>query len=225
MNASCRARSRRRCVPATIAALVHLLALLSGCAADPVEDTARYEVDLSGAPIRGAANPAVVLVEFIDIECPYCASTARNTKALLDLYPEELQLAFRHYPLESIHARALSAAIAVECAGEQGLFWQMLDSLVAPDARLSDPALREHAEALELDLDAFERCLSSEGPVERIARDRRLAGELGVRATPTIFLNGRRLVGARSVDALAGLVEEELWRSSAATDPDAGIGQ
>ncbi len=204
---------------------IALTLAVAGCADRPADlENRRYAVDLDGAPRRGAEAPSAVLVEFIDIECPYCAAGARNARALLERYPDELQIAFRHYPLSSMHPHALSAAVAVECAGEQGRFWQMLERLVAPDARLSDPALLEHAAALGLEMAAFSACLGSEAPRERIERDQQQAQALGVRATPTFFLNGLRLVGLRSVDDLAALVDEELWRL-AQQDPDAGAGE
>ncbi len=197
---------------------------LCACAETPKsDDDTRYEVDLRGAPLKGASDPRVVLVEFIDIECPYCAVTARHAQTLLERYPDDLALAFRHYPLSSVHEYAMGAAVAAECADAQGLFWPMLERLVAVDARLHSAALLEHAEATGLDMEAFTACLDSQVPLDEIARDQALAADLSVRATPTMFLNGRRLVGMRTVDEFTALMEEELARlSQAAGEADAG---
>ena len=217
--------SKRRQLAAIPLGLLCALALgLPACAETPKsDDDARYEVDLRGAPLKGASDPKVVLVEFIDIECPYCAVTARNAQTLLGRYPDVLAIAFRHYPLSSVHEYALGAAVAAECADAQSLFWPMLERLVAPDARLHSAALLDHAEATGLDMEAFTACLDSQAPLDEIARDQALAAELGVRATPTMFLNGRRLVGMRTVDEFTSLVEEELARlSQEIAGPDAG---
>ncbi|MDR0967073.1 MAG: DsbA family protein [Myxococcales bacterium] len=201
----------RRC-----AALLLLLAvglgLIAGCAEEIAEDTTRYEIDLSDSPARGASRPSVVLVEFIDIQCPYCATALRRSTDLLERYPDDLQLVFKHFPVPAIHTRAMPAAIAVECARAQGRFWEMLDRLVASEASLSEDALVEHAEALDLDMAAFHVCQASQPPLDRILRDQAQGVALHVQATPTSFLNGRRIVGLPSTQRLIELIEQEMAR-------------
>ena len=191
-------------------ALLVLAALAGACAGELAVDMTRHEIDLTGAPVRGAAEPRVVLVEFIDIECPYCAAGARLTQELLALYPDALQVAFRHYPIPSLHEHALDAAIAVECAGEQQRFWEMLDRLVAPDARLDAAALAGHAAALGLDAAAYQACRTSTPPAARVNADWQAGRALDITATPTFFLNGLRVVGLRSRSDFVALIDREL---------------
>lgn len=85
-------------------------------------------VPVSGSPVRGPADAWVTLVEFSDFECPYCASVQATIDQLRLAYPADVRVVFKHYPL-SFHAHARAAAIAAECAGEQGRFWEMHDAI------------------------------------------------------------------------------------------------
>jgi protein-disulfide isomerase len=125
-----------------------------------------------------------VVIEYADLECPYCAQAHLILKRL------PVQRAFRHFPVISKHPRARVLAAAAEAAGVQGRFWEMHDSLLEDQGHLDDPHLWRRAEELGLDLDRFEADRRSEALAERVERDFRTGIRAGVTTTPTQFLNG-----------------------------------
>jgi protein-disulfide isomerase len=125
-----------------------------------------------------------VVIEYADLECPYCASAHLILKQL------PVQRVFRHFPVVSKHPRARVLAAAAEAAGLQGRFWEMHDSLLEDQGHLDDPHLWRRAEELGLDLDRFEADRRSEALAERVERDFRTGIRAGVTTTPTQFLNG-----------------------------------
>ena len=106
--------------------------------------------------VRGAVDGRVTLVEYGDFQCPYCGDAYPVVRALLKDFPW-LRFVFRHMPLSDLHPRALAAAEAAEAAGAQGRFWDMHDRLFENQHALSDEQLREHAAALGLDVERFDR--------------------------------------------------------------------
>jgi protein-disulfide isomerase len=131
----------------------------------------------------------VVLIEYGDYECPYCA---RADVVLADLAVTRV---FRHFPVVSKHPRARVLAHAAEAAALQGAFWEMHDSLYADQGRLDDPHLWERARRLGLDLDRFEADRRSDAVAERVARDFRAGVRAGIVTTPTLFVDGVRYPG------------------------------
>ena len=125
-----------------------------------------------------------MVIEYADLECPYCASAHLILKQL------PVQRVFRHFPVVSKHPRARVLAAAAEAAGLQGRFWEMHDSLLEDQGHLDDPHLWRRAEELGLDLDRFEADRRSEALAERVERDFRTGIRAGVTTTPTQFLNG-----------------------------------
>jgi protein-disulfide isomerase len=125
-----------------------------------------------------------VVIEYADLECPYCASAHLILKQL------PVQRVFRHFPVVSKHPRARVLAAAAEAAGLQGRFWEMHDSLLEDQGHLDDPHLWRRAEELGLDLERFEADRRSEALAERVERDFRTGIRAGVTTTPTQFLNG-----------------------------------
>jgi protein-disulfide isomerase len=125
-----------------------------------------------------------VVIEYADLECPYCAQAHLILKRL------PVQRVFRHFPVISKHPRARVLAAAAEAAGVQGRFWEMHDSLLEDQGHLDDPHLWRRAEELGLDLDRFEADRRSEALAERVERDFRTGIRAGVTTTPTQFLNG-----------------------------------
>jgi protein-disulfide isomerase len=125
-----------------------------------------------------------VVIEYADLECPYCASAHLILKQL------PVQRVFRHFPVVSKHPRARVLAAAAEAAGLQGRFWEMHDSLLEDQGHLDDPHLWRRAEELGLDVARFESDRRSEVVAERVERDFRTGIRAGVATTPTQFLNG-----------------------------------
>jgi protein-disulfide isomerase len=125
-----------------------------------------------------------VVLEYADLECPYCA------RAHLILKRLRITRVFRHFPVTSKHPRARVLACAAEAAALQGRFWEMHDSLLEDQAHLDQPHLWERARALDLDLDRFERDRRSDEVAERVERDFRSGIRAGIVTTPTQFVDG-----------------------------------
>jgi len=130
-----------------------------------------------------------VVIEYADLECPYCA------KAHLILKQLPITRVFRHFPVTSKHPRARVLAAAAEAAGLQGKFWEMHDSLLEDQGHLDDPHLWDRATRLGLDLERFEADRRSPPVGERIDDDFQSGIRAGVATTPTQFLNGTAFPG------------------------------
>jgi protein-disulfide isomerase len=126
-----------------------------------------------------------VVIEYADLECPYCA------KAHLILKELPITRVFRHFPVVSKHPRARVLAAAAEAAGLQGKFWEMHDSLLEDQGHLDDPHLWERARRMGLDIDQFEADRRSPAVAERVERDFHTGIRAGVATTPTQFLSGK----------------------------------
>jgi protein-disulfide isomerase len=125
-----------------------------------------------------------VVIEYADLECPYCA------RAHLILKQLPVKRVFRHFPVVSKHPRARVLAGAAEAAGLQGRFWEMHDSLLEDQGHLDDPHLWRRARELGLDLERFEVDRRSAAVAERVEHDFRGGIRAGVTTTPTQFVDG-----------------------------------
>jgi protein-disulfide isomerase len=125
-----------------------------------------------------------VVIEYADLECPYCAAAHLVLKRL------DITRVFRHFPVTSKHPRARVLAAAAHAAGQQGCFWEMHDSLLEDQGHLDDPHLWERARRLGLDLERFEGDRRSEETAARVERDFNGGIRAGVTTTPTQFLAG-----------------------------------
>jgi protein-disulfide isomerase len=137
-----------------------------------------------------------VVIEYADLECPYCA------KAHLILKELRVTRVFRHFPVVSKHPRARVLAAAAEAAGRQGRFWEMHDSLLEDQGHLDDPHLWERAERFGLDLDRFERDRRAAAVAERVERDFNSGIRAGVATTPTQFVDGSAFPGVPGASLL-----------------------
>ena len=156
--------------------------------------------------IRGPAEAKVTLVEYGDLECPFCGQAEPVVRELLaDI--GDLRYVWRHLPLTDVHPRAQLAAEASEAASAQGKFWEMHDVLLDHQDTLSPKDLVEHARALGLDVDRFSEDLRRHTYASRIAEDVDGADLSGVSGTPTFFVNGLRHYGAYDVETLTAAVQ------------------
>ena len=140
-----------------------------------------------------------MVIEYADLECPYCAKAHLILKAL------PITRVFRHFPVTSKHPRARVLAAAAEAAGLQGRFWEMHDSLLEDQGHLDDPHLWERAERLGLDLERFELDRRSAAVADRVERDFHTGIRAGVATTPTQFLSGTPYPGVPGARFTAGL--------------------
>ncbi len=165
----------------------------------------------------GSQNAPITLEEFGDFECPPCGMLHPILKQLESEYgPVKLRLIFREFPLVPTHAHALAAARAAEAAGLQGKFWEMHDMIYEHQKDWHDafdvrPIFEEYATKIGLDLNQFRRDNSSEIVEQRIFLDGKRGHSLGVKGTPTVFLNGREVpFESLAPDKLKALINGEL---------------
>jgi len=179
----------------------------------PVNDPPAVVMPLGGSPQSGPADAWLTAVEFGDFQCPYCVRVQPTLDEIRARYGDDLRIVWKNLPLD-FHDRAMPAAIAAVCAAQFGEFWSMYEAIY-DFAALSDAALHEFA-ALLISTDllpAWEACLSTQAPRDRIAADKALAAEAGIRGTPTLVINGRIVVGAASFDEYRAVFDRELARA------------
>lgn len=168
--------------------------------APEVEDISRSNLSLSigNAPTLGAGGASVVMIEFSDFECPFCAKYSNETFDEIDgefIRAGQVQYVVKHYPLEEIHRSALTAAQAAECAHSQGRFWDLRKALFANQRKLAQVSWSDLSTSVGLNPEAFERCMANLGS-STIVADLREGKRLGVVSTPTFFFGRRSADGA-----------------------------
>jgi Na+/H+ antiporter NhaA len=189
---------------------LRIRALLAGDA--PIVDLA-VPVDPEHDHVRGPAEAPVTLVEYGDLECPYCGQAEPAIRELLAAFGD-LRYVWRHLPLADVHPHSELAAEASESAAEQGKFWEMHDVLLLHQDALEKRDLVGYAAELGLDLERFEDDLHKRAHSGRIAEDVDSADLSGVSGTPTFFLNGRRHYGAYDIESLTAAVRAARGRAA-----------
>lgn len=168
------------------------------------------EIDVAGAPVRGAPMAPVTIVEFSDFECPYCGAAHPALKQVVREFDGQVKLVFMHYPLTEGHPHAMQAARATVAAGNQDKFWEMHDLLFENQQALSEEDLERYAQQIGLDMERFRADMRAEETQRKVEQDKALGRRLGVTGTPTIFVNGRRF--REPPRALSDYVREALDR-------------
>ncbi len=157
--------------------------------------------------VRGNADAPITLVEYGDYECPYCSGAYTIVKEIQQQMGDRLRFVFRNFPLTQAHVHAQKAAEAAEIAGDSGKFWEMHDMLYENQKALNFLALREYAEDVGLDGDAFEEALEARTKQDRVREDFMSGVRSGVNATPTFFINGFRHDGGYGPEELLRALE------------------
>lgn len=181
-------------------------------------------------PFLGIPGAPVSVVEFADFQCPYCKAEASVIRTqLMEAYPSDVQLFYMDYPLATIHPFARGAAILGRCIYSQnnGSFWAYHDWIFGHQGEITAENLRDKAMEYaktdhNLDVEKLAACAVAPEPRAEVDRSMAIGDALGVDSTPTIFINGRRLVGTISLTELKVVVEHEIAyaaaRKSAAAD-------
>ena len=174
---------------------------MSDMTKDPLAE-ARAQIQMKDAPSLGDAKAAVTLVEYSDFECPVCRGLHDVMRGLLPNYAGKVRVVFKDFPLEQIHPWARTAAIAGRCAYQQNpaAFWKMYDLIYDNQELISAgnawTKMMDYAAQSRLDTDAFKTCMASPEAGEAVNASRANGQLLEVSSTPTVFVNGRRMVGA-----------------------------
>lgn len=166
------------------------------------------ELDDRLSPAKGAAKPAVTIVEFSDFECPFCRQVQDTLKQIVELYPNDVRLVFKHLPSAG-HRNSLPAARAAYCASEQDRFWQFHDALFG-SRNLSAENSNALATGLGLAREKFGECLGAERSRTFVVKDIETAKRYRVDSTPSFLINGKLVKGALSLAEFQSLIEREL---------------
>ena len=161
-------------------------------------------------------GPAVLLtlVLWTDLQCPFCARAAKTASELRDRYPGLVRLVFKHHPLP-FHKLAVPAHLAAMAAGRQGQFWAFHDQVFADQRAMDEAGLQRIAVALKLDLVRWGKDREDPALRQQVQEDVRVGGRVGIDGTPTMYLNGRRILGAVPLQDLVDVAEQELKRARA----------
>jgi len=172
---------------------------LSDLTKDPLAE-ARAKIQMKDAPVLGDPKASVTLVEYSDFECPVCRNLHDVLRGLLPNYPQ-LRVIFKDFPIEQLHPWARTAALAGRCSYQQDpkAFWKMYDFIYDGQDLISAEnawsKMNDFAEQSRLDAGTFKSCLASSDAAAAVDASRANGQELEVTSTPTIFINGRRIVG------------------------------
>lgn len=173
---------------------------VSDLSKDPLAET-RARIQLNDEPSLGDPKAAVTLVEFSDFQCPVCRSLHDVLRGMLPNYPQ-VRVVFKDFPLESLHPWARTAALAGRCAYQQDpkAFWKVYDAIYDQQELISASnawtKMTDFAAQAGLNADTFKACMTSPEAGAAIEANRSNGQQLEVNSTPTVFVNGRRLIGA-----------------------------
>lgn len=168
---------------------------------------------------KGNPDARVVLVEFADLECGFCRRTSSELASLYRAYGDQVLFVFRHYPLNNEcnpgassrkHRDACNAALGAICAQEQGRFWAFHDLAFKNQHELDTRALSLYAESLDLDMDAWRRCVVAPETRERLAADGAVGKDLQIGGTPRIWIDGKLYRAGTSARQMAKALESAL---------------
>jgi protein-disulfide isomerase len=160
----------------------------------------RAQLRLADAPSKGPTNAPVTLVEFADFQCPSCRELYRVLKELEPRYPQ-IRLVFKDFPLTQLHPWAMTGATAGRCAYQQNhaAFWKLYDNIYENQELISTEnawqKMLDFAEQAGLDSAAFRTCMSDPSATAAINQSIQEGQKLKIANTPTLFVNGRRLIG------------------------------
>ena len=164
---------------------------------------------LKTGPALEPEKPRAQLLEFLDYNCPYCRKGDQTISDYLKKHPGEIQVIVKNFPL-SIHPKSFKTSEATLCAHLQGKFWEYSAEIFGESWGKQDPAdLKAAAKKLGLNETEFNECLDTDQTKERVANDIRVGQSIGVRSTPTYFVDGKPLVGAQTPEALEKALEKK----------------
>ncbi|MBI2573880.1 MAG: DsbA family protein [Candidatus Wildermuthbacteria bacterium] len=172
------------------------------------------EISVTGKDhIRGSLSAPVKIVEFSDLQCPFCQRFHPALKQVFDEYKGKIAWVYKHFPLTQIHSEAQPSAEAAECVaaqkGEDG-FWQFIDGVFAKQDKIGPELYRELARSAGVNMGQFDSCVAQRAHKDKVNADMELGIQSGVQATPSSFVNGRLVEGAVPYETLKAAIENAL---------------
>ena len=180
----------------------------------PVIDGSRVEFTITEQDhIRGNPDAEVTLVEFSDLQCPFCRSFHPTVQQALEEYGDTIQWVYKHFPLDNIHPEARPAAEAAECVwkqkGDEG-FWAFADKVFEEQDRIGSTLYREVAESLGMDIAKYDTCVSQRTHEDKVEQDYQQGLRAGVTGTPGSYVNGIPVKGAVPYATLKAAIDQAL---------------
>lgn len=161
-------------------------------------------------PSIGPLDAQVTVVEFSDFECPFCKQAFPIVRELMAQYGDRMRFVYRDFPIASLHEQATKAAEAGECAHVQGKFWALHDKIFQNAPAITVPELKQYAKEVGLSTAVFDACLDSGQYTQEVQSDLADGASLGVRGTPTWFINGHKIEGVIPRDVFVKLLDQLL---------------
>ena len=171
----------------------------------------QVNVDVGQAPVYGDPNAKVTIVEFSDFQCPYCSKAAETVTQIKKKYGDKVKIAFKQFPLP-MHPNARPAAEASMCVNEQGApkFWKFHDFAFKGQDKLDKANLEKYAKDSGADVKKFNDCLTAKKFSDFVQKDLAYGEKIGVKSTPTFFVNGQIVSGAVPIESFSEIIDEEM---------------
>lgn len=191
------------------------------------------KIDVSGRPVRGNRNAKVVLVNYDDFQCPFCARMHQNLfPELLKEYGDRVSFIYKDFPLAEIHPWATHAAVNANClaAQSQDAYWEFADYIHANQKEVNAEKSREgqfaaldrltlmHGQKRNLDQTRLQACIKTQ-PADAVEASTHEGSGLGVEVTPTMFVNGERIDGAMPISDIQAVLDRALERAGETPPP------
>ena len=176
-----------------------------------LEDPVKVNID--GSPFKGPANARVTIVEFSDFQCPYCSIAVHKAYEVMKMYPNDVKLVFKQFPLSELHPQARLAAEASLAANAQGKFWELHDKMFQNFRSLNREKIVALATECGIDMQKFLADMQSGKYRAAVEKDLKDAELLGLSATPTFFINGRKYNANPEPQNLKPIIDAELKKN------------
>jgi protein-disulfide isomerase len=170
--------------------------------------------------VKGAMEGSVVMIQFVDFQCPACRMFSAVVDSALARYPNDLRVVTRHYPLVRVHPAAEDAAIAAECAAAQDQYAEYSMLLYQRQFELGEGAWTEMARTAGVrDIEGFRECMERQDGAAVVARDMEAGRQLSIRSTPTVIIDGKMYNGGMPLVVLDSLIQAAMIKKGSESTP------
>lgn len=167
------------------------------------------KIDAGKSPAKGPAKAKITIIEFSDFQCPYCRRGYETMEEVQKMYPNDVKVVFKHFPLE-FHKEAEPAARASWAAQQQGKFWEYHEALFKNQDKLGTDYYNTLAAEMKLDVDKFKKDMASEAAAKQVKEDAELGQKNGIQGTPGFFVNGVAVKGAYPASHFKTIIDRWL---------------